>query len=45
MLGRTAVMNGVYGRIERMGSSQTAGTYIHQRRKIKDKSAVVRDNL
>jgi hypothetical protein len=38
MLGRTAVINAVYERIEYIGSSQKGDTYIHRRRKIKDKS-------
>jgi hypothetical protein len=38
MLGRAAVINAVYERIERIGSSQRNGTYTHRRRKIKGKS-------
>jgi hypothetical protein len=38
MLGRTAVMDAVYERIECIGSSQKGETYIRHRRKIKDKS-------
>ena len=38
MLGRTAVMDAVYERIACIGSSQKGETYIHRRRKIKEKS-------
>jgi hypothetical protein len=42
MLGRPAVINAVYECIKRIGSSQSGDSYIHRRRKIKDKSAQVR---
>jgi hypothetical protein len=38
MLGRTAVIDAVFERIECIGSSQKGETYIHRRRKIKEKS-------
>jgi hypothetical protein len=38
MLGRTVVMDAVYERIACIGSSQKGESYIHRRRKIKEKS-------